>query len=131
MAKWVRLHPHNITQKVETIIEHFNSKVKHLLGGEAKAMVVTSSRLEAVRYKRAFDNYVAEKEYKTALREIFGFSYIKLRHLNKLFGRMNMFLYYDYDIKTITSAEMTLWRIFLDIYGHRSVISNLIQCPFR
>ena len=43
MAKWVRLHPHNIAQKVETIIEHFNSKIKHLLGGEAKAMVVTSS----------------------------------------------------------------------------------------
>ena len=63
MAKWVRLHPHNIAQKVETIIEHFNSKVKHLLGGEAKAMVVTSSRLEAVRYKRAFEKYVANKDY--------------------------------------------------------------------
>ena len=63
MAKWVRLHPHNIAQKVETIIEHFNSKVKHLLGGEAKAMVVTSSRLEAVRYKLAFEKYVASKGY--------------------------------------------------------------------
>jgi type I restriction enzyme R subunit len=63
MAKWVRLHPHNIAQKVETIIEHFNSKVKHLLGGEAKAMVVTSSRLEAVRYKLAFEKYVANKGY--------------------------------------------------------------------
>ena len=64
VAKWVRLHPHNIAQKVETIIEHFNSKVKHLLGGEAKAMVVTSSRLEAVRYKLAFEKYVASKQYK-------------------------------------------------------------------
>ncbi len=63
VAKWVRLHPHNIAQKVETIIEHFNSNVKHLLAGEAKAMVVTSSRLEAVRYKRAFDKYVANKGY--------------------------------------------------------------------
>ena len=63
MAKWVRLHPHNIAQKVETIIEHFNSKVKHLLGGEAKAMVVTSSRLEAVRYKLAFEKYVAKSGY--------------------------------------------------------------------
>lgn len=63
VAKWVRLHPHNIAQKVETIIEHFNSKVKHLLGGEAKAMVVTSSRLEAVRYKLAFEKYVANKGY--------------------------------------------------------------------
>ena len=63
IAKWVRLHPYNIAQKVETIIEHFNSKVKHLLGGEAKAMVVTSSRLEAVRYKLAFEKYVASKGY--------------------------------------------------------------------
>ncbi|MBJ6907351.1 type I restriction endonuclease subunit R, partial [Vibrio cholerae] len=63
MAKWVRLHPYNIAQKVETIIEHFNEKVKHLLGGEAKAMVVTSSRLEAVRYKLAFEKYVQEKGY--------------------------------------------------------------------
>ncbi len=63
MAKWVRLHPYNIAQKVETIIEHFNEKVKHLLGGEAKAMVVTSSRLEAVRYKLAFEKYVQSKGY--------------------------------------------------------------------
>lgn len=63
MAKWVRLHPYNIAQKVETIIEHFNSKIKHLLGGEAKAMVVTTSRLEAVRYKLAFEKYVASKGY--------------------------------------------------------------------
>ncbi|BDX01731.1 type I restriction-modification system, restriction (R) subunit [Marinomonas pontica] len=63
MAKWVRLHPYNIAQKVETIIEHFNDKIKHLLGGEAKAMVVTSSRLEAVRYKLAFEKYVQSKGY--------------------------------------------------------------------
>ncbi|MCG6202707.1 hypothetical protein KSO91_15920 [Psychromonas antarctica] len=63
MAKWVRLHPYNIAQKVETIVEHFNSKIKHLLGGEAKAMVVTSSRLEAVRYKRSFEKYVKNKGY--------------------------------------------------------------------
>ncbi|WCN12928.1 DEAD/DEAH box helicase family protein [Marinomonas mediterranea] len=63
MAKWVRLHPYNIAQKVETIIEHFNEKVKHLLAGEAKAMVVTSSRLEAVRYKLAFEKYVQSKGY--------------------------------------------------------------------
>ncbi|MEZ9286893.1 type I restriction endonuclease subunit R [Vibrio lentus] len=63
MAKWVRLHPYNIAQKVETIVEHFNEKVKHLLGGEAKAMVVTSSRLEAVRYKLAFEKYVQDKGY--------------------------------------------------------------------
>lgn len=63
MAKWVRLHPHNIAQKVEIIVDHFNAKIKHLLGGDAKAMVVTSSRLEAVRYKLAFEKYVRAKGY--------------------------------------------------------------------
>lgn len=63
IAKWVRLHPHNISQKVEVIVEHFRTRVAHLLNGEAKAMVVTGSRKEAVRYKLAMEKYVAEKGY--------------------------------------------------------------------
>jgi type I restriction enzyme R subunit len=49
------LHPHNIEQKTEVMVEHFRQSVKHRLGGRAKAMVVTSSRLHAVRYKLAFE----------------------------------------------------------------------------
>jgi len=64
LAKWVRLHPHNISQKVAIIIEHFRDHVMHLLDGKAKAMVVTGSRKEVVRYKLAFDKYIAEKGYK-------------------------------------------------------------------
>ena len=63
LSRWVRLHPHNIGQKVQVIVEHFRENVSHLLGGEAKAMVVTSSRLEAVRYKLAFDKYVKAQGY--------------------------------------------------------------------
>lgn len=63
IKKWVRLHPHNISQKVEIIIEHFNAEVKAMLGGEAKAMVVTSGRLDAVRYKLAFEKYTKEQGY--------------------------------------------------------------------
>ncbi len=63
LSKWVRLHEHNISQKVKVIIEHFKQHVSHLLGGQAKAMVVTSSRKEAVRYKLAFDKYIAENHY--------------------------------------------------------------------
>ena len=51
------LHPHNIEQKTEVIVEHFRRSVLHRLGGRAKAMVVTSSRLHAVRYKLAFERY--------------------------------------------------------------------------
>lgn len=63
LMRWVRLHPTNISSKVSIIIEHFRQNVSHLLDGKAKAMVVTSSRKEAVRYKLAFDNYILEKGY--------------------------------------------------------------------
>ncbi|RVU29318.1 type I restriction endonuclease subunit R [Neptunomonas marina] len=63
LNQWVRLHDYNIAQKVQVIIEHFKANVMGLLGGQAKAMVVTSSRKEAVRYKLAFDRYVAENKY--------------------------------------------------------------------
>ena len=63
IGKWLRLHPHNIAQKVEVIVEHFREHVAPQLGGHAKAMVVTSSRAEAVRYKLAMDRYVAEQGY--------------------------------------------------------------------
>jgi type I restriction enzyme R subunit len=60
IAKWMNLHPHNIAQKVQIIIEHFQTYIAHLLDHQAKAMVVTSSRQGAVRYKLAFDNYIKE-----------------------------------------------------------------------
>lgn len=61
--QWVSLHDHNVSQKVKVIVEHFRKHVMHLLGGQAKAMVVTSSRKAAVRYKLAFDKYIAEQKY--------------------------------------------------------------------
>lgn len=63
LNQWVRLHDYNIAQKVQVIVEHFKDNVVDLLGGQAKAMVVTSSRKEAVRYKLSFDKYIAEKGY--------------------------------------------------------------------
>jgi type I restriction enzyme R subunit len=63
VMNWVKLHPTNIAQKVQIVIEHFRENVGWRLDGKAKAMVVTSSRKAAVRYKLAFDKYVAEKGY--------------------------------------------------------------------
>lgn len=63
LMRFVNLHPSVISQKVEIIIEHFQSVTRHKIGGYAKAMVVTSSREAAVRYKLAFDEYIAEKGY--------------------------------------------------------------------
>lgn len=63
IMQWVRLHPHNIAQKVQIVVEHFRENVAPLLGGRAKAMVVVSSRKEAVRWKKAISAYILEKEY--------------------------------------------------------------------
>ena len=73
LAKFMSLHPHNIEQKTEVIIEHFRRSVLHRLGGRAKAMVVTSSRLHAVRYKLAFERYLEENGY-TGIRPLVAFS---------------------------------------------------------
>ncbi|MDY0249572.1 MAG: DEAD/DEAH box helicase family protein [Pseudomonas sp.] len=63
LNQWVRLHDYNISQKVQVIVEHFKDNVMGLLGGQAKAMIVTSSRKEAVRYKLSFDKYLVSKQY--------------------------------------------------------------------
>ena len=63
LNQWVRLHDYNIAQKVQVIVEHFRENISGLLGGQGKAMIVTSSRKEAVRYKLNFDKYIREKGY--------------------------------------------------------------------
>jgi type I restriction enzyme R subunit len=63
IARFVRLHEHNLAQKAEIIVEHFRAHVAHKIGGHAKAMVVTASRLHAVRYKQALDRYIRDHGY--------------------------------------------------------------------
>jgi type I restriction enzyme R subunit len=63
LARLMRLHPYNVAQKTEIMAEHYRRHVRHRIGGKAKAMLVTNSRLEAVRYKREFDRYITEKAY--------------------------------------------------------------------
>lgn len=64
LARILTLHPHNLATKTEVMVEHFRTHVRHKIGGRAKAMVVTESRLHAVRYKLAFDKYIAKHGYK-------------------------------------------------------------------
>lgn len=73
LGQFLELHPVNIEQVVQVIIEHFRLKVMHELGGRAKAMVVTASRLSAVKYKQAFDGYIKDKGY-TGIRALVAFS---------------------------------------------------------
>ena len=73
IGRFMSLHPHNLSQKAEVMIEHFRQVVSKKIGGKAKAMVVSSSRLHAVRYKEEFDKYIQEKGY-TDVRTIVAFS---------------------------------------------------------
>ncbi len=64
ILRWVRLHPYNISQKVMVVVEHFRENVAPLLDGKAKAMVVTASRPEVVRWQLAINKYIKERGYK-------------------------------------------------------------------
>jgi type I restriction enzyme R subunit len=91
LARFMSLHPHNIAQKTEVMVEHFRTFTKHKIGGKAKAMVVTSSRLHAVRYKQSFDKYIAEKGY-SDIKTLVAFSGIVI----------------DPDIKDMTYTEVEM-----------------------
>ncbi len=73
IARFVMLHPTQLAQKAEIIVEHFRQHTAPKINGHAKAMVVTSSRLHAVRYKQAIDKYIHEHKY-LDLRALVAFS---------------------------------------------------------
>ena len=73
LTRYMELHPVNIEQVVSVIVEHFRVHVMHELGGRAKAMVVTGSRLAAVKYKLAFDQYIKDNGYE-GIRSLVAFS---------------------------------------------------------
>lgn len=73
IGRFVSLHPYNIAQKTEIMIEHFRQVVAKKIGGKAKAMVVTASRLHALRYFKAFKKYIKEHQY-TDIKALVAFS---------------------------------------------------------
>ncbi|TVQ06678.1 MAG: type I restriction endonuclease subunit R [Balneolaceae bacterium] len=74
IGRFVSLHPHNVAQKTEVIIEHFRQVVASKIGGKAKAMVVTGSRLHAKRYFEEFRKYINEKGYQNQIKILVAFS---------------------------------------------------------
>jgi type I restriction enzyme, R subunit len=74
IGRFVSLHPHNLSQKTEVIIEHFRQVVAAKIGGRAKAMLVTSSRLNAKRYFEEFKRYIKEKGYEQEIKILVAFS---------------------------------------------------------
>ncbi|MDF2877166.1 MAG: type restriction-modification system restriction subunit [Anaerocolumna sp.] len=74
LGKFLSLHPHNLAQKTQIIVEHFRSVTKYKIGGKAKAMVVTGSRLHAVRYYFEFEKYIKKMGYQKELGILVAFS---------------------------------------------------------
>jgi len=81
LARFMTLHPHNLQQKTEIMVEHFRASTRHKIGGKAKAMVVTASRMHAVRYKQAFDKYIKDNGY-TDVKTLVAFSGVVLDDLD-------------------------------------------------
>ena len=63
VRRFESLHPHNLQQKTAIIIETFRDVTKHKINGQAKAMLVTSSRLHAIRYYQEFKRYIEKNSY--------------------------------------------------------------------
>lgn len=74
IGKYVSLHPHNLAQKTEVIIEHFREIVAKKIGGKAKAMVVCGSRMHAKRYFEEFKKYIQDKGYENEIKILVAFS---------------------------------------------------------
>ena len=74
IRRFEELHPYNIAQKAQIIVETFISTTSHAIGGRGKMMVVTSSRLAAVRYYHEIKRYIREKGYDNAVDVLVAFS---------------------------------------------------------
>lgn len=74
IGRFVSLHPHNLAQKTEIIIEHFRNIVSKKIGGKAKAMLVCGSRLHAKRYYEEFNRYIKAKGYENEIKILVAFS---------------------------------------------------------
>lgn len=74
IGKYISLHPHNLAQKTEVIIEHFRDVVSKKIGGKAKAMLACGSRLHAKRYYEEFNRYIRKMGYDEEIKILVAFS---------------------------------------------------------
>ena len=74
IVNYVTLHPYNIEQKTAIMVEYFREHTMKEIGGRAKAMLVTQSRLHAVRYVQAFRKYIKENHYENEINALVAFS---------------------------------------------------------
>lgn len=74
IAQYAFLHPRNISEKTEVMVEHFMLNTRHKINGKGKAMVVTPSRLHAVRYFKEFQRYINRQGYEDDIGVLVAFS---------------------------------------------------------
>jgi type I restriction enzyme R subunit len=74
LRRYVESHDHAIRLKAEIMVDHFHEQVMALgkIGGQARAMVVTSGIERAIQYYHAFQDYLNER--KSPYKAIVAFS---------------------------------------------------------
>jgi type I restriction enzyme, R subunit len=87
---WVRLHATNIEARVQIVVEHFRQNIAHLLDGKAKAMIVTASRKEAVRWTKAMAAYIKKQDYGIGLLVAFSGEVVDMETAGGPFSESNM-----------------------------------------
>ena len=98
IAKFVELSDENIDQKIEIIMDHFISHdIMAELGGQGKAMIVTSGREAAVKYQLAFKKYFKEHSI-TSIGTMIAFSG-KVNYLGREYSESAMNGFKEDDLK--------------------------------
>jgi type I restriction enzyme, R subunit len=115
IARFIRLHPHNIAQKVAVIVEHFRIVVMGQIGGQAKAMVVTSGRPDAVRYKQEVDRYLKENDY-TSIKALVAFSGSVRDDYDREYTERDMNGFRDYELPARFASDEYRLLLVADKY---------------
>ena len=63
LRKYTQIHPYALGQKTKIIVETYREVTSKKIAGRGKMMVVTSSRLAAVRYTKEIRRYIKAQRY--------------------------------------------------------------------
>lgn len=74
IVRYAREHPTNIAQKVAVVVNHFRDNVAGLLGGQARAMVVASTRESAFHWCNEMNKYIAKNNWQDEFKTLVAFS---------------------------------------------------------
>lgn len=123
IRRYIKQHPDTIAQKIKIIVEHFHLTVGPLIKGKAKAMIVTNSRENAVKYKMAIDEYLANNKY--GYKSIVAFSgNLKLDEETHTEASMNGFP----ERQTIEEFKKPEYRFLIVANKHQTGFDEPLLC---